>query len=103
MQTPPTTSEMAGVVKGGCHETRMVQRGPLDRASERSLRSFAGGRRIRQVAERAVANVRPRVRVQDGVDGNRAHARTVRVRARALCRAATGVANLGAQHLESRR
>ena len=49
---------MAGVVKGGCHETRMVQRGPLDRASERRLRSCAGGRRIRQVAERAVADMR---------------------------------------------
>ena len=52
MRTPPTTGEMAGVAKGGCHETRMVQRGPLDRASERCLRSCAGRRRIRQVAER---------------------------------------------------
>ena len=58
MRTPPTTGEMPGVVKGGCHETRMVQRGPLDRASERRLRSCAGGRRIRQVAERAVADMR---------------------------------------------
>ena len=48
MQTPPTTGEMAGVVKGGCHETRMVQRGPLDRASERRLRSCARGQRIRE-------------------------------------------------------
>src|SRR6516165_11582631 len=94
MRTPPTTGEMAGVVKGGCHETRIAQRGPLDRASERRLRSCAGGRRIRQVAERAVADMRPRVRVQDGLDGDQAHARTVPVRARALCRAATSVADL---------
>src|SRR6516164_4939988 len=82
MRTPPTTGEMAGVMKGGCHETRMVQRGPLDRASERRLCSCAGGRGIRQVAERAVADMRPRVRVQEGVDGDRAHARTVPVCAR---------------------
>ena len=49
MRTPPTTGEIAGVAKGGCHETRMVQCGSLDRASERRLRSCAGGRRIRQV------------------------------------------------------